>query len=67
MTSYDNAAKQESPDRRTHRYGTVIVATILKHALMYLTNINMEEKNIWISKQHLLIEQGKAEVIATKC
>ena len=44
MTSYDNAAKQESPDRRTHRYGTVIVATILKHALMYFTNINMEEK-----------------------
>jgi len=49
---------------RTHRHRTVIVATILKHALMYFTNINIEEKKN-ISKRDLLIKQSKAEVIAT--
>ena len=49
---------------------TVIVATIVKHSLMYFTDTNMAEKThhkMWISKKHLLIKQSKAEVIATQC
>ena len=50
MASYGNSLKQEllsgqeNRDGRTHRHRTVIVVTIVKHALMYFTNINMEEK-----------------------
>ena len=34
---------------------------------MYFTNINIEEKNIWLSKKHLLIKQSTTEAITTKC
>jgi len=43
VTSYSNSSKQrllsgqENPDGLIHRHPTVIVVTIVKNALMYLT------------------------------
>jgi len=38
---------------QTHRHGTVIVDTILKHALMCFININMVEKKTFEYQRHI--------------